>query len=121
MMRDRLLYQLKIYSIDISRKKAIQILFLIVPDGIQCLFQTYQFYLQDNSVNLILMDQNMPFLSGSVICSLIKSIRELDKTAIYLITSEDYRDNLCKEANGIYSKPLKFSDIENILHEQFFD
>lgn len=93
----------------------------IVPDGIQCLFQTYQFYLQDNSVNLILMDQNMPFLSGSVICSLIKSIRELDKTAIYLITSEDYRDNLCKEANGIYSKPLKFSDIENILHQQFFD
>lgn len=93
----------------------------IVPDGIQCLFQTYQFYLQDNSVNLILMDQNMPFLSGSVICSLIKSIRKLDKTAIYLITSEDYRDNLCKEANGIYSKPLKFSDIESILHQQFFD
>ena len=48
----------------------------LVSDGIQCLFQTYQFYLTNNCVNLILMDQNMPFINGNVICSLIKSIRD---------------------------------------------
>ena len=59
----------------------------ILPDGIQCLFQTYQLFLQNNTVDLILMDQNMPFLNGNVICSLIKSMKELENTYIYSITS----------------------------------
>ena len=92
----------------------------ILPDGIQCLFQTYQFFLQDNNVNLILMDQNMPFLKGNVVCSLIKSIKDFEKTAIYLITSDD-KSNICKEANGIFSKPLNNEKIEEILHQQFFE
>ena len=92
----------------------------IVSDGIQCLFQTYQFYLSNNCVNLILMDQNMPFLNGNVICSLIKSIRELKNTKVFLITSED-NQNICKEANGIYSKPLNIKDIEKIFEGQYFD
>ena len=92
----------------------------LVSDGLQCLFQTYQFYLTNNCVNLILMDQNMPFINGNVICSLIKSIRELESTKIFLITSEDGK-NICREANGIYTKPLKFGDIEEILKGQTFD
>lgn len=92
----------------------------ILPDGIQCLFQTYQFFLQDNNVNLILMDQNMPFLKGNVVCSLIKSIKDFEKIAIYLITSDD-KSNICKEANGIFSKPLNNEKIEEILHQQFFE
>ena len=93
----------------------------ILPDGIQCLFQTYQLFLQNNTVDLILMDQNMPFLNGNVICSLIKSMKELENTYIYLITSEDDKDNLCEEADGIFSKPLKSSDVEQILKDQFFE
>lgn len=92
----------------------------ILPDGIHCLFQTYQFFLQDNNVNLILMDQNMPFLKGNVVCSLIKSIKDFEKIAIYLITSDD-KSNICKEANGIFSKPLNNEKIEELLHQQFFE
>ena len=93
----------------------------ILPDGIQCLFQTYQLFLQNNTVDLILMDQNIPFLNGNVICSLIKSMKELENTYIYLITSEDDKDNLCEEADGIFSKPLKSSVVEQILKDQFFE
>ena len=92
----------------------------VVSDGIQCLFQTYQFYLNNNCVNIILMDQNMPFINGNVICSLIKSIRELKSTKIFLITSEDDQ-NICKEANSIYSKPLNLKDIEKIFEGEHFD
>ena len=66
------------------------------------------------------MDQNMPFINGNVICSLIKSIRELKSTKIFLITSEDDQ-NICKEANGIYSKPLNIKDIEKIFEGEYFD
>lgn len=92
----------------------------ILLDGIQCLFQTYKFFLEDNNVNLILMDQNMPYIKGNVVCSLIKSIKDFEKTAIYIITSDD-NSNICKDANGIFSKPLNMEKIQDILHQQFFE
>ena len=48
-------------------------------------------------------------------------MKEFENTYIYLITSEDDKDNLCEEADGIFSKPLKPSDVEQILKDQFFE
>ena len=93
----------------------------IINDGIQCLYQVYQFYLDDNQCNLILIDQNMNFLNGDITCKIIKQIKQLENIAVYLITSDDISYFSTCGANGIFPKPISYSNIETILHNQFFD
>jgi CheY-like chemotaxis protein len=93
----------------------------IVNDGIQCLYQAYQFYLEDNQCNLIIMDQNMNFMNGDVACKIIKQTKQLENIAVYLITSDDASYFTSCNANGVFSKPITASHIETILHKQFFD
>ena len=93
----------------------------IVNDGIQCLYQAYQFYLEDNQCNLIIMDQNMNFMNGDVACRIIKQTKQLENIAVYLITSDDASYFTSCNANGVFSKPITASHIETILHKQFFD
>ena len=93
----------------------------IINDGIQCLYQAYQFYLEDNQCNLIIMDQNMNFMNGDVACKIIKQTKQLENIAVYLITSDDASYFTSCNANGVFSKPITASHIETILHKQFFD
>ena len=93
----------------------------IVNDGIQCLYQAYQFYLEDNQCNLIIMDQHMNFMNGDVACKIIKQTKQLENIAVYLITSDDASYFTSCNANGVFAKPITASHIETILHKQFFD
>lgn len=92
----------------------------LMRDGIECLFQAYQFYLEDNQCNLIILDQNMDFLKGEETCKILKRIKQLENIKVFLMTGEnpDTFDNC--SADGIITKPLSFTTIENILKLQNF-
>ena len=93
----------------------------IMKDGIECIFQAYRFYLENNQSNLIIIDQNMDFLTGDETCRIIKKIRQFDNIKMYLMTGENgdmYRDNYY--VDGVIEKPLTYSHIESILKVECF-
>jgi CheY-like chemotaxis protein len=76
-----------------------------VPDGKEALA-----YLKDNTPDLIVLDVNMPFLSGIDVCSRIKRIKRFQHTPVVILTAmNDQRTR--DEAKGVkvdlfVNKPL---------------
>ena len=92
-----------------------------MKDGIECIFQAYRFYLENNQSNLIIIDQNMDFLPGDETCRIIKKIRQFDNIKMFLMTGENgevFRDNYY--VDGVIEKPLTYSHIESILKVECF-
>ena len=92
-----------------------------MKDGIECIFQEYRFYLENNQSNLIIIDQNMDFLPGDETCRIIKKIRQFDNIKMFLMTGENgevFRDNYY--VDGVIEKPLTYSHIESILKVECF-
>lgn len=88
----------------------------IIPNGIECIYKAYQFLLEENPVNLILIDQNMPFINGIEVCNLIKNMTEMNNIKVYLVTSEDgEKTKKNTKADGYFSKPITKSNIKEIL------
>ena len=88
-----------------------------VPNGIECLHMVYTNLLHNNPINIIIMDQNMPFLNGFFTCKIIKSIQEMNDIKIYLQSSELININEC-HANGFYDKPLSMNSIKDIFKKK---
>ena len=87
---------------------------LLSQNGIECLYIVYKHFLKDNSINLIFIDKNMPFLDGGLTCSIIKNSVELNSVKIFMLSSESVNISQCK-ADGFYSKPLTSKLIDEIL------
>ena len=77
----------------------------------------YTNLLHNNPINIIIMDQNMPFLNGFFTCKIIKSIQEMNDIKIYLQSSELININEC-HANGFYDKPLSMNSIKDIFKKK---
>ena len=88
-----------------------------VSNGIECLHMVYTNLLHNNPINIIIMDQNMPFLNGFFTCKIIKSIQEMNDIKIYLQSSELININEC-HANGFYDKPLSMNSIKDIFKKK---
>ena len=87
---------------------------LLSQNGIECLYIVYKHFLKDNSINLIFIDKNMPFLDGGLTCSIIKNSVELNSVKIFMLSSGNVNVSACK-ADGFYSKPLTSKVIDEIL------
>ena len=87
---------------------------LLSQNGIECLYIVYKHFLKDNSINLIFIDKNMPFLDGGLTCSIIKNSVELNSVKIFMLSSGNVNVSECK-ADGFYSKPLTSKVIDEIL------
>ena len=90
---------------------------LFAHNGIECLYFTYQYLLKENPINVILMDENMPFINGSTVCILLKEMYEMNEIKIYILSSQDFDIKECK-ADGFYDKPLSKKDILEIFHDK---
>ena len=90
---------------------------IYVPNGIECLHIVYLNLLSNNPINVIIMDQNMPFLNGFYTCKVLKNIQEMNDIKIFLQSSELININECL-ANGFYDKPLSMNAIRDIFKEK---
>ena len=90
---------------------------IISQNGIECLYFIYNNFLKDNSINMLFIDLNMPFIDGITTCSIIKNCIEFSEIKIYMLSSEFINDFECK-ADGFFQKPLTFNLMENIFPEQ---
>ena len=90
---------------------------LICPNGIECLYIVYKNFIMDNSIKVLFIDKNMPFIDGSTTCSIIKNSVELSDIKIYILSSGSVNINECK-ANGFYQKPLTTKLISDIFVNQ---
>ena len=90
---------------------------LFAHNGIECLYFTYQYLLKENPINVILMDENMPFINGSTVCILLKEMYEMNEIKIYILSSQDLDVKECK-ADGFYDKPLSKKDILEIFQDK---
>ena len=87
---------------------------LLSQNGIECLYIVYKHFLKDKSINLIFIDKNMPFIDGTLTCSIIKNSVELNSVKIFMLSSGNVNVSECK-ADGFYSKPLTSKVIDKIL------
>ena len=90
---------------------------LFAQNGIECLYFTYQYLLKENPINVILMDENMPFINGSTVCILLKEMYEMNEIKIYILSSQDL-DITESKADGFYDKPLSKKDILEIFKDK---
>ncbi len=91
-----------------------------VPNGIECLYTSYTFLIEDNPIDIIIMDMNMPFLNGFVTCKLLKNILEMNDIKIYLQSSQNVNISDC-DADGFFDKPLSMINLEEIFLKKMFN
>ena len=90
---------------------------IISQNGIECLYFIYNNFLKDNSINILFIDINMPFIDGITTCSIIKNCIEFSDIKVYILSSEYINHFECK-ADGFLQKPLTYNIMENIFPEQ---
>ena len=88
-----------------------------VPNGIECLHISYSFLIEENPIDFIIMDMNMPFLNGFVTCKLLKNILEMNDIKIFLQSSQNINFNDC-DADGFFDKPLSMGNLEEIFKKK---
>ncbi len=87
---------------------------ILCQNGIECLYLIYNNYLKDNSINILFIDLNMPFIDGITICSIIKNSIEFSDIKIYILSSGNINISDCK-ADGFYLKPLTINCLKTIF------
>lgn len=76
-------------------------------------------YLKEHTPDLLILDVNMPFLSGIEVCDRVKRIRRLKNVPIMVLTSS--RDERVRTtakmagANMVMNKPLIGKDLRSIV------
>jgi len=94
----------------------------ISKNGIECLYQIYKEYIEGRKIDLLLIDENMPFMIGSECIKILRNLmmdKWINKFKIYSITG--YTDsehlNYIKAAgsDGFYSKPISLNMMNDLL------
>lgn len=86
---------------------------VVINNGFECLYKVYQCLQSNIPISIILIDENMPYINGSIICNLIKSIKELCDTKIYMMSSQEICNAM---ADHCYTKPLTKNSIKDIFN-----
>ena len=91
-------------------------------NGIECLYRIYDNYKKQKKYDILLLDENMPGISGSLLIRILQTMiedKELNALKIYCITS--FEDESFKKTmnsigiNGFLPKPINKKDIEALL------
>lgn len=100
-----------------SLKVGIEVVFIEVTDGIECLFAVYNAILLNINIDLIITDETMKYMSGSFFAEILSKVHGM-KIPVVIVTAyegsseEKYSS---KSIRGVFSKPLN-----NKLLEQIF-
>ena len=68
--------------------------------------------IENRQIEYILLDLEMPYLSGIKTCNIIKSIKDANPPRVFILSGDEPSD--C-EADGYCNKPLNEIDIINKL------
>jgi CheY-like chemotaxis protein len=97
-------------------------------NGFECLNTIYQYHNQGKSIDILIIDETMPFFKGSQIIFLLKSmIKENNFKNIMIIsfTSYDSPEKIdfiySQGADYVLTKPLKFEDFKIFFLEEFLE
>ncbi|NCQ43303.1 MAG: response regulator [Cyanobacteria bacterium] len=106
-------------------KKGVIVNIDISSNGIECLNKIYDNYLSKMKYDILLIDENMPGIKGSMTIKIIKtmiSMKELNPIKVFSITSfesEEFKKEMISiGCDGFIPKPVKMKDVE-ILFENF--
>ena len=95
---------------------------VVTENGIDCLYKICNDYKKGIRYDIMMIDENMPFLLGGEVIRIITKLnsnKQLNKIKIYSITGIVDLDtiNYIKScgADGFYNKPIGISMIENLL------
>jgi len=100
----------------------------IVMNGIECLYKIYRDYYMGIKYDILLIDESMPFIRGSMITSILKNIissKELNKILIYSITG--YDDEMALNqiksfgCDGFLKKPIRHNTLTAIIEKFLSD
>ena len=87
-------------------------------NGIHCLYLLNKFYSGGKNISFILIDENMPFLTGSEVCKIIKKIKEFKSVYVFLLSSDDLLEHKnCKSVDGFCFKPLTNRSLVKIINK----
>jgi len=96
----------------------------MAKNGIECLYKIYEDYINGIKYDILLIDENMPFLLGSDIIRIITRLitsKQLNRIKIYSITGysdlEQIKYIKDSGALGFYSKPLNTGMVEDLFRE----
>lgn len=105
-----------------SFKNATKINIIECNDGISCLNEVYNSFLNGMIINAIITDQNMDFVNGDLLAEIIKKLikeRKIYPIKLYLITSMDGNNNNLVNSDeyfdGVYDKPLTSNSVKKIF------
>lgn len=90
-------------------------------DGFDCLYKIYLGLKGGIKYDLIITDETMSFMTGTIMASIIRSLtidKILYRIPIYLMTNYStqlYDENSEKIFNGVYSKPINLEILGSII------
>jgi signal transduction histidine kinase/CheY-like chemotaxis protein len=93
--------------------------FIEVDDGIECLYSYYQCFKNGEKVSLIICDQNMTFMNGTncakALCEIVKA-KNITNIPFYLVTAyESFVNESDSGIESIYTKPLIKKNLEDMF------
>jgi DNA-binding response OmpR family regulator len=78
-------------------------------------------YLRTNTPSLVVLDVNMPFMSGTEICSRMRRIHRLARVPVIILTAMRDEKTLTEarlaRADAVISKPLEGKDFRALVKE----
>ena len=78
----------------------------------------YKSFTKNITINLVFIDENMPFLNGTDTCILLKSSKEMNFIPICLLSGDgsNIKEEECL-ADMVLSKPLNKNQFSNIFQK----
>jgi signal transduction histidine kinase len=93
-------------------------------NGLECLYNIYQEYINKNFIDILLIDETMPFLNGSVVCHILKNMimnKQINEFLIYSVSSFEQSIGLDTKAfTDVLNKPLK-KDVAKRIFGKFLE
>jgi signal transduction histidine kinase/CheY-like chemotaxis protein len=104
---------------NFSKSYGLQINFIEANDGVECLYSYYNCFKNNEKVSLIICDQFMTLMDGSMCAKAlyeIAKIKNFNPIHFYLVTAyEGYESEKDSGIEGIYTKPLLKKNMEDIF------
>jgi CheY-like chemotaxis protein len=106
----------------VGDKKKINLDIKISKNGIECLYQIYNEAIAGRKIDLLLIDENMPFMIGSECIRILRNLmtdKRIAKFKIYSITGYVDSDHVnyikTSGSDGFYSKPISLNMMQDLL------
>jgi len=106
----------------VGEKRKINLKTEICKNGIECLYQVYKSIIEGKKIDILLIDENMPFMIGSECIKILRNLmidKKINKIRIFSITGYMDSEHISYIKNcgcdGFYSKPINFNMINDLF------